>query len=230
MFAMKKFAPLLALLALSCGNQGLDTQDRGNVTFYNASSYSVTIYHTSFSGLVLAEKLASGKSISASISPSDNYGAGDIFAFEYFFMVASGNEVLGEDIWAKNELEVNDQERQNIEAGKNYTIRIPNPKNWQSYEAFVKIINKSSKSIEFNHLGAFYRMAGNLETSVPSGKVGVYKVNGISSIEPSIEIEGRTITQMVQQYTIPTFIAEIGNIYTLEFDGKEVKLIMEHKI
>jgi hypothetical protein len=230
MFAMKKFAPLLALLALSCGNYGLDSPDRGNVRFYNASSYSVTIYHSSFSGPVLAEKLASGKSFAATIKPSDNYGMGDMFAFEYFFLVASGNEVLGADIWAKNGRQIGDQEQQNIEAGKNYTIRIPNPKNWESYEAFVKIINKSSKSIEFNHLGAFYRMVDNLETSVPSGKVGVYKVNGISSTEQSVEIEGRTITQMVQPYTIPTFTAEAGSIYTIEFDGKEVKLTMEHKI
>jgi hypothetical protein len=230
MFAMKKFAPLLALLAFSCGNYGLDSPDRGNVTFYNASSYSVTIYHSSFSGFVLVEKLASGKSFTTTISPSNNHGIGDMFAFEYFFMVASGNEVLGGDIWAGSDKQIDDQEQQNIEAGKSYTIRIPNPKNWKSSESFVKIINKSDKSIEFNHLGTFYRMVDNLETSVPSGKVGVYKVNGISSTEKSVEIKDCTITQMVKPYTIPTFTAEVGNIYSFEFDGKEVKLIRDYKI
>jgi len=221
-------ALLLAVLFTSCGNHGLDTLDRGNVTFYNASSYCVTITHSSFSGFILTEKLASGKSFTTTIRPSENH-AGDVFSFEYFFMVASSAEVLGGDVWATSGKQIENQELQNIEAGKNYTIRIPNPKKLNWSEAFVKIINKSDKSIEFNYLGIFYRL-DNLETSVASGKVGVYKVNGISLSEPSVEINGYTITQIVEPYLIPTFTAEAGHIYTLEFDGKEVKLIGDDEI
>lgn len=222
-------ALLLAVLFISCNTHDLDTIDRGNVTFYNASSYSVTITRSSFSGTILVEKLASGKTFTTTISPSNNYGIGDIFSFEYFFMVANEAEVLGGNVWATSGQQIENQEQQNIEAGKNYTIRIPNPKKLNWSEAFVKIINKSSKSIEFNYMGVFYRL-DNLETSVASGKIGVYKVYRVSLSEPSVEIKGYTITQLVEQYPIPTFTAEAGHTYTLEFDGKEVRLIGEYKI
>lgn len=221
-------ALLFAVLFISCGSSGLDSQDQGNVTFYNASSYSVTISHSSFSGPILIEKLASGKSFTTTINPSNN-GISDVFSFEYFFMVASEAEVSGGNVWATGGQQIENQELQYIEEGKNYTIRIPNPKKLDWSEAFVKIINKSDKSIEFNYMGVFYRL-DNLGTSVESGKVGVYKVYGVSLSEPSVEIEGYTITQVVEPYLIPTFTAEAGYIYTLEFDGKEVKLISEDKI
>jgi hypothetical protein len=216
MFAIKKFVPLLALLALSCGKHDFDNSVLSSVTFFNNSSYYANIHSTSFSGPVLIDKLASGMSYSTTVSPSSNYGSGSVFSIEYWYLVANYAECSCGDVWTGG-IDPDVQISRNIEAGMNYVIQIPQPKNLKLDSAFFKILNTSGKHFELNYLGTYFRQAGNGELPVPSGKVGVYKVNGEK------EIKGYTITQVFEQYPFPEFIAESGYIYNFEFDGDSVK-------
>ena len=219
MFATKKFAPLLALLFLSCGKHSFDNFDNSeylsSVTFFNSSSYYVSIHSSYFGGPVLIDKLASGMEYSTTLNPSDNYGSGSVFSVEYWYLVANYGECSCGDVWTGG-IDPNVQISRNIEAGQSYVIQIPQPKNLELKEAFFKILNTSSKPFELNYLGVHFRQAGNGELPVPSGKVGVYKME-------EKEIEGYTITQVFEQYPFPEFTAKNGHIYNFEFDGKEVK-------
>jgi len=216
MFAVEKFVPLLALLALSCGKHDYDNSNYlSSVTFFNSSSYYVSIHSSFFSGPVLIDKLASGMSYSTTLSPSNNYGSGSVFSMEYWYLVAHNNECSCGDVWTSG-IDKNMQISQNIEAGKDYVIEIPNPDSLELKEAFFKILNTSGKDFELEKYFSSYtvRQAGNGEFSVPSGKVGVYQVNG------KTEIKSYTINQI---FEFPEFTAEPGYIYNFEFDGKEVK-------
>ncbi|MDR0517259.1 MAG: hypothetical protein LBH25_09480 [Fibromonadaceae bacterium] len=227
-------ALLFAVQFLSCGEHGGpgENPDFAKVTFYNESSYSVTIYQDHFDGFVLADKLASGMSHTTKLSPSNNYGIGSTFSIEYWFMVASGTEVSGgENIWTSSGTGIDNQiPGNNLESGKSYTIIIPQPTNWRTSDAFIRIINKSENSIEFNHLGTFYRLDGSLENAVLRGKVGVYKVRKVDQSENYVEVSGRTITQVSKTYPFPDFIAVDGHIYTFEFDGIEVRKTGDDKL
>jgi len=223
MFAIKKFALLLALLTLSCGKHDFDNPFSSSVTFFNNSSYYVSIHAESFSGPVLIDKLASGMKHSTTLNPSNNYGVGSVFSIEYWYLVASDAEFDCGDVWT-NGIDPNMQISQNIEAGKNYTILIPQPKELELKEFFFKILNASNKPFELNHLGTFYRQAGNGEFPVPSGKVGFYRMNG------ETEIKGYTITQVYKEYPFPEFTTKNGYIYAFEFNGNSVKQTGEQKI
>jgi hypothetical protein len=194
-----------ALLGIFCGRHVFDDPS-GNVTLYNESSYSISVYHNSFEGATLVNMLASGDSYSTVISPSDNYGSGSVFSVRYWFWI-------GEDVWTSG-IDPNGQIQRNIEAGKSYDIQIPNVSNIEWAESFVKIQNSSNMPLEFNYLSMFYKQAGNGETTVPSGKIGIYKISG--------EIKGHTITQVFEEYPFPDFVAEKGRIYNFIFDGKSI--------
>jgi len=222
MFVIKKFAPLLALLALSCGKHDFDNS-YPSVTFFNNSSYYVSIHSTSFSGPILVDKLASGMSCSTTLNPSDNYGSGSMFSIEYWYLVANYAECSCGDVWTGG-IDPNAQISQNIETGRDYVIQIPQPKNLELKEAFFKILNTSGNSFKLNYLSNTERQAGNGEVSVPNGNVGIYKWEG------ETEIEGYTITQVFKEYPFPEFTAKSGYIYNFEFDGKEVKTKGEQKI
>jgi len=223
MFAIKKFAPLLALLFLSCGKHSFDNLFSSSVTFFNNSSYSVSIHAESFSGPVLIDKLASGRSFSTTLNPSNNYGVGSVFSIEYWYLVASDAEFACGDVWTGG-IDPNMQISHNIEAGNEYTIQIPQPKELELKEFFLKILNASNKPFELNHLGTHFKQAGNGELPVPSKKVGFYKMNG------EIEIKGYTITQVYEQYPFPEFTAKNGYIYAFEFNGNSVEKTGEQKI
>jgi len=223
MFAIKKFAPLLALLSLSCGKHNFDSYLSSSVTFFNNSSYYVSIHEESFSGPVLIDKLASGMEYSTTLNPSNNYGVGSMFSIEYWHLVASDAEFASGDVWTSG-IDPNMQISQNIEAGRDYIIKIPQPKNLELKEAFLKILNTSNNYFELNRLGTFYRQAGNGEVSVPSGKVGIYRKDG------ETEIEGYTITQGSKKYPFPDFTAKNGYIYAFEFNGNSVEKTGEQKI
>jgi len=224
MFAIKKFAPLLALLVLSCGKHEFGNSDYlSSVTFFNNSSYYVSIHSSSFSGPVLIDKLASGMKYSTTLSPSNNYGIGSVFSIEYWYLVASDAEFACGDVWTGG-IDPNAQISQNLEAGKDYTILIPQPKKLELKENFLKILNASDKPFELNYLGTHFRQAGNGELPVPSGKVGFYRMDG------ETEIKGYTITQVSKQYPFPEFTAKNGYIYAFEFNGNSVKQIGEQNI
>ena len=223
MFAIKKFAPLLALLSLSCGKHSFDSYLSSSVTFFNNSSYYVSIHEDSFSGPVLIDKLATGMKYSTTLNPSDNYGIGSMFSIEYWHLVADHNECSCGDVWTGG-IDPNMQISQNIEAGKDYNIKVPQPKNLELKEAFFRILNTSNNYFELNYLSNTYRQAGNRETSVPSGKVGVYKIDG------DTKIKGHTITQVFDEYPFPEFTAKSGYIYYFEFNGNSVEEKGEQKI
>ncbi len=222
MFAIKKFAPLLALLALSCGKHGYDNSDYlSSVTFFNNSPYYVSVHLTSFSGSALIDKMRPGKSYPTTLSPSDNYGSGSVFSIEYWHLVANYSECSCGDVWV-NGIDPNVQISRNIEAGKNYVIEIPEPTEKFEFDgAFFRILNTSSKPFELNYLGVHFRQAGNGELPVPMGKFGIYKMKGEE------EIKGYTITQVFEQYPFPEFMAKNNYIYDFEFDGDSVKKIGE---
>jgi hypothetical protein len=218
MVAVKKIAgALFALVLVSCGKLGDSDSDSnlGTVTFFNNSSYYVSIYQTSFSGPVLADKLATGDTHSRKLPSSDNYGVGSVFSIRYWFWVASD----GGDFWTGG-IDPNAQITQNIEAGQSYTIQIPQPSKLELAEAFVKILNTSGMPIEFNRLGVHYKQVGNGELEVPSGRSGIYKID---SSEFGVEITGYTVFQQIDQYyPVPEFTAKNGSIYNFEFDGSSV--------
>jgi len=216
MFAIKKFAPLLALLFLSCGKHSFNSYLSSSVTFFNNSSYYVSIHSTSFSGPILTEKLATGSSYSTTLSPSDNYGLGSVFSIEYWYLVANYGECSCGDVWTGG-IDPNMQISHNIEAGEDYVIEIPQPKKLELNESFLKILNTSGKPFELKTGGVLFPQAGNGGFSVPHGKYGVYKMYG------KTEIIDYTISQVFEQYPFPEFTAKNGHIYNFEFDGKEVK-------
>jgi hypothetical protein len=202
-----------ALLGIFCGKHVFDDPS-WNITLYNESSYSVSVYHNSFSGALLADMLASGDSHSVTVSPSDNHGNGSIFSIVYWFWI-------GENVWISG-IDPNGQIQRNIEAGKSYDIQIPNSPNIEWAESFVKIQNASDMPFELNYLGSFYKQAGNGETTVASGEIGIYKVSG--------EINGYTITQVFKEYSFPNFTAKKGRIYNFIFDGNSVIKSLEQGI
>jgi hypothetical protein len=216
-FAQQKIAFLYLigtlLLLFSCGRHVFDDPS-GNVTFYNESSYSVSVYQKSFDGATLVDMLASGDSYSTIVNPSDNYGAGSVFSVKYWFWI-------GENVWTSG-IDPNGQIQHNIEAGKSYDIQISNASNIKWEESFVKIQNASNMPLEFNYLSTYYKQVGNGELAVPSGKIGIYKISG--------EIKDHTITQVYEQYPFPDFVAEKGRIYNFIFDGKSVKQTWEQGI
>ena len=217
---MKKFAgALFALLLVSCGRHGspdLDS-DFGTVTFFNQSSYYVSVYQTSFSGPVLIDKLPTADIYSITLSPSNNYGVGSVFSIRYWYLVANEND--GGDFWTGG-IDPNAQITQNIEAGKSYIIQIPQPSQLELTEAFVKILNTSGMPIEFNRFGVHYKQVGNGELAVQSGKSGIYKID---SSESGVEITGYTVFQQIAQYySVPEFTAKNGYIYSFEFNGSSV--------
>jgi len=225
MFATKKFVPLLALLALSCGEHSFDNSGYlSSVTFFNNSPYHISIYSTSFSGPILVDKLTPGKSYNTTLSPSSNYGVGSVFSIEYWYLVANYGECSCGDVWTSS-IDPDTQILRNIESGKNYVIEIPEPtEKFEFKEAFFKILNISDKPFKLRYLkNTSLRQAGNGELNVPKGKVGVYKIDGEK------EIKGYSIIQD-NESPLPEFTTKNNYIYDFEFDGDTVKIIGEQKI
>jgi hypothetical protein len=219
--ALCLIVPLLALQFFSCGKHDFegDNFQKGKVTFYNESSYNVSIHESSFSGYPLVEKLAPGNSFSVELNPSNNYGSGTVFSIKYWYLVANGTELSCGDVWTGG-IDPNMQISQNIISGKSYVIQISSPSKLELREAFIKIINMSNNSIEFNYLGNFFKQAGcNGELPVPSGKTGTYRV---SESFGEVEIKGYTITQGFEQYSFPDLVAKNGYVYNYEFNGNSI--------
>jgi hypothetical protein len=207
---------LLAVLAISCGKHIPDDNSSWNVTFHNESSYSVSVYHNSFSGTLLVDKLASGESYSVMVSPSGNYGYGSVFSVRYWFEV-------GDNVWTTG-IDPVTQLPYNIEAGKTYDIQIRNSSNIKWENAFLKIKNASDKSIELYKRSNVLLHAGR-ESPIPNGgKIGIYEISG--------KMEGYTVKYNggSDSYPLPDFTADEGYIYNFTFDGNSVELTKRQKI
>jgi len=225
MFAIKKFVPLLTLLVISCGKQeqGINNPNYSSITFFNNSSYYITIRSTSFVGAVLIDKLESGKSYSTMLSPSDNHGAGSVFSIEYWHLVANNAECSCGDVWIGG-IDPDTQIFQNMVAGGEYIIQIQQPKSvvLNDNVAFFKILNTSGEHIELHYFSDYlYQING--ELPIPSGKTGIYKMKG------GMEIEHYAITQVYNEYPVPEFTTKSGYIYNFEFDGNLLKQIGEEQ-
>jgi len=230
MFAVKKIALLFALLVISCGKHELeDTNPQAEVTFFNESSYDVSVHLSAFSGPVLIEKLTIGDYFSTMLSPSNNYGNGSVFSIVYWVLVANGTELACNDVWTSG-IDPNMQIIQNLVGGESYVIQIPKPKNLELNGSFIKILNSSNQPFEFNYLAMTKRQADNIEIAVPSGKVGVYKVNDNYYSNKPTEIIGHTIKVVFETYPFPDLIAQNGYVYSYEFDGKTVTKKGEQKL
>ena len=235
--SIKRHCFFLAMffLVFSCGEHSPLQYEKdylADVSFFNASSYSVSIYQQSFSGISLVEKLVPGNSASFKLRPSDNYNIGSVFSIKYWYLVASGIEFPGGDVWA-GAIDPNMQIAQNIESDESYVIQVPQPENLEFEEAYLKILNNSSMPIELSRLGTTFRQAGNTGSlSVPSGQTGIYKIdmNTKSLKENGFEIKDYTLEQGFDKFPFIDFTAKAGFVYSFEFDGKEVKLTKEQDL
>jgi len=206
------------LLLISCGKHTFDTPNSAmaQVTFCNDSSYKVTIYQDYFGGPILAEDLLPADCFDAEVNPSDNYGAGSVFSIEYWHLIENDILVGGKD--------PDRQITQNLKAGENPVISIPQPKNLDLQESFIRVFNASGMDLELNCLNvAFYPVNG--ELPIPSNKSGFYRGNNVknTSCFSNDNVKDLTVRQGLQtQYPFPEFTMTNGYIYNFKFDGKEV--------
>jgi len=226
MFAIKKFVQQKSaflhfsgtfLLLASCGHHASYEQELVPVTFCNDSSYSVTVHQEHFEGPVLVEKLIPAECILTNVNPSNNHGIGTVFSIEYWHL-------LENDVWVGGK-DPDRQITQNLEAGENYFISIPQPKSLSLQESFIRIVNASGMDLELNCLGVvFYPISGALP--VPSNKSGLYSINKIknTSCFDNGEIKGLVARQglLTAPYPFPEFTIVNGYIYNFRFDGNEV--------
>jgi len=220
---MRAIAVLLfALLVASCGKQfeAPSDGDLADVTFFNESSYSVSVHLESFSGTPIIDRLATGDAYFTTVYPSYNHGVGSTFPIRYWYPVIDLEDC--DDCWT-SAIDPNSQIIHNIEPGGTYVLSIPEPKKLEGTEAFFRILNTSGLSIEFNRIGVHFRQL-NGEFAVPKGQVGVYRIDA-GELD-----EYYTISQNYETYPIPTFTAKKGYIHNFEFNGEEVILKGEEKI
>jgi len=206
-------------LLVSCGNHVLETSNSNSlahVTFCNDSSYSVTIYRDNFSGTVLAE-LIPAECLSMELNPSDNYGIGSVFSVEYWHLIENNILVGGKD--------PDRQITENLKAGESYTISIPQPKNLDLQESFIKIFNASGMDLELNCLSVVLYPV-NDELPVPSNKTGLYRGSKVKNTAcfSNGEVKGLTIRQglLTEPYSLPDFTMTNGYVYNFRFDGNKV--------
>jgi hypothetical protein len=237
--AMKKgivfiFLSVLLLWCISCstatqdkdnenGNQA-DTKT-GKITFFNESSYSVTVHQDAFSGPVLLE-LSSGQSKKVDVRVSDNYGVGSTFPIEYRYKVVDGTDLASGEVWA-NGLDPNVQLNLVIEENKSYTLQIPQPQDLEFPRAFVKILNASGMQFELHYLGTAFKQAGNGNLPVPIGKTGVYEFSSTAEGKP---VSGYTVHTAFQSVSVPDFTATNSYIYSFTYNGTAVTKTGEQKI
>jgi hypothetical protein len=197
----------------------------GNIRFFNESSYTVIIHQDAFSGPVLLE-LGAGQSKQVQARVSANYGVGSTFPAEYQYRVAEGTDLASGDVWAKG-IDPNVQLNVVVEAGKSYTLQIPQPKNLEFTAAFVRILNASDMQAELRYLGTAFKQTGNGNLPVPVGKTGVYE---FPSTAAGKTMSGYTVHSTFQSAAVPDFIAKNSVIYDFTYNGTSAVKTGEHII
>jgi hypothetical protein len=237
--AMKRGIVLISLSALllwciSCstatqnndnGNGDQTAAKTGKITFFNESSYSVTVHQDAFSGPVLLE-LSPGQSKRVDVRVSDNYGVGSTFPIEYRYKVVDGTDLASGEVWA-NGIDPNVQLNHVVEENKSYTLQIPQPQDLEFPKAFVKILNASDMQFELRYLGTAFKQAGNGNLPVPVGKTGVYE---FSSTAEGKLVSGYTVHITFQSAAVPDFTAKHSYIYSFTCNGTTVTKTGEQKI
>jgi hypothetical protein len=207
------------------GNKGVEVKT-GKVTFFNESSYTVTVHLDAFSGPVLIESLGGGPSKMIDVRTSDNYGVGSTFCVEYSFKVMDGMDLASGEVWAKG-IDPNVQINLVIEENKSYTVLIPKPTELEFPAAFVKILNDSPIQFELRKQGMAYKQAGNGNLPVPPWKTGMYE---IPSTVVGVTHSDYSVHSTFNSVYVPEFIARNSYIYSFNYDGSSVTLVSEQKI
>jgi hypothetical protein len=207
------------------GNKDVEVKT-GKATFFNESSYTVTVHLDAFSGPVLIESLGAGQSKMVDVRISDNYGVGSTFCIEYSYRVVDGLDLASGEVWAKG-IDPNVQINFVVEENKSYTKQIPQPTELEFPAAFIKILNTSGMQFELHKQGTAYKQAGNGNLPVPPGKTGVYE---IPSTAAGITHNGYSVHTTFTPVNMPDFTAKNSYIYSFIYNGSSVTLGSEQKI
>jgi len=204
----------------------------GKVTFFNESSYKVLIHQDSFSGPVLLEMSAGDPGKTILVRTSDNYGIGSTFSIEYLYRINDAFDTESGEVIASG-IDPIVQINRVIEENKSYTIQIPQPKNLEFRNAFIKIINSSSLQFELKYLGTVFKQTGNGNIPVAPSKTGVYKLP--LGTEGSIPAEGKLyqnyqVASTFENTTIPDFTVKNGVIYSFTYNESSVTKTGEQTI
>jgi hypothetical protein len=208
------------------GNGSLPEVKIGRVTFFNESSYTVTVHLDAFSGPVLIQTLGAGQLKSIDVRTSDNYGVGSTFCIEYFYKVVDGTDLASGEVWAGG-IDPNIQMNFVVEENKSYTKQIPQPTELEFSMAFVKILNASDMQFELHRYGTAYKQTGNENLPVPPGKTGVYKV---SSTATGAVHDNYSVHTALNSVNMPEFTAKNSYIYSFIYNGSSVIKTGEQKI
>jgi hypothetical protein len=230
---------LITVLLSACPTDSTDSADSssdnsddgvkvktGKVTFFNESSYTVTVHLDAFSGPVLIESLGAGQSDKVDVRISDNYGIGSTFCVEYSYKVVDGLDLASGEVWAKG-IDPNIQINFVVEENKSYTKQIPQPTELEFPVAFIKILNTFSMQFELHKLGTAYKQAGNGNLPVPMGKTGVYE---IPSTAVGLTHSGYSVHTALASVDMADFTAKNSYIYNFTYNGTGVTLGSEQKI
>ncbi len=229
--------PLFALL--SCGNEynadeykieinnvnnsSNSNNNLGTIIFYNSSSrYHISIHQDDFTGTVLVDKLSpKTQSLIEVVPKSTPY----MFSIAYWFQVVKDIESGSGDVWTKSTDAFQEQKSQQVDVGKEYTLRVFQQSEAKFTESFLKIFNASNAPFDLRGEGGVsYLQEGNKVLDVPIGKYGVYKI-------AVGDIEGRSIYKSGSfSLSFPSFTAESGYIYNFRFDGTNVVQLTEEQI
>ncbi|GHV81721.1 hypothetical protein AGMMS49991_02790 [Spirochaetia bacterium] len=190
----------------------------GKVTFFNESSYKVVVHRDSFSGLVLS-KLNAGQSERVDVRTGDNYGVGTTFSIEYLYRINDAFDAESGEVLASG-LDFNVQLNCVVEENKSYSIQIPQPRNLEFRNAFIKILNVSGRPFELRYVGTAIRQTGNGNLPVAPGKTGVYKLDGIPAAGELYQ--HYSVVENFENIPIPDFTAMNGFIYSFTYNGSAV--------
>jgi hypothetical protein len=192
----------------------------GRVTFINESSYSVKVHRDSFGGPVVVE-LGSGTDTikTVNVRISDSHGFGTTFSVEYLFPISDELHSEGGEILASM-LDFDVQINLVIQEGRSYTVQIPQPKNLEPRSAFIELYNSHNLPCELRYYGLILRQEGSGNIPIPSGRFGIYKLDGIPVAgEPA---QGYRVVSTFSEAPIPEFTIQNGYIYKFNYDGTSV--------
>jgi hypothetical protein len=115
-----------------------------------------------------------------------------------------------------------------VEENKSYTKQIPQPKNLEFQQAFIKILNAGNLQYELRYLGTVFKQTGNGSVSVAPGKTGVYKLEGIPAAGKLMQ--NYELVSTFAPTVIPDFTARKGFIYSFTYNGSSVEKTAEQTI
>jgi hypothetical protein len=223
---------IISVLLSACPTDSADGNNdeteikTGKVTFFNESSYTVTVHLDAFSGPVLIESLGAGRSRRVDVRTSDNYGVGSTFCIEYSYKIADGTDLASGEVWAKG-IDPNVQINFVVEENGSYTTQIPQPTELEFFSAFARILNTSSMQFELHRLGTAFKQAGNGNVPVPPGKIGVYQIP--SSAEGTVHSD-YSVLSTFDSVNVPEFTATNSYVYSFTYNGTSVVKTGEQKI